>query len=90
MYWSFALVVLVPPSLVTVTSTGPTVATGTVAEMLVLLLATNDAGLAPKFTADAVVKFVPVIVTVLPPAVGPGSGGDARHGGRRRRRRRSR
>ena len=42
--------------------------------MLVLVSATKVAGLGPKFTADAVVKFVPVMVTVLPPAVGPDAG----------------
>ena len=36
------------------------------------LFAVNDAAaVAPKVTAVAPVKFVPVIVTLAPPAVGP-------------------
>ena len=38
MYWSPALVVLVPPGVVTVTSTVPTVPAGAVAVMVVALL----------------------------------------------------
>jgi hypothetical protein len=42
--------------------------------MLVAVSATNVAGLLPKYTADAVVKFVPLIVTDPPPAVDPDAG----------------
>jgi hypothetical protein len=43
--------------------------------MVVELFTVNDAGLlGPKFTADAPVKFVPVIVTDVPPALEPDDG----------------
>ena len=54
---------LVPPEVVTVTSTVP-VPAGTVAVMLVALLTVNvAAGAGPKLTALAPVKFVPVTTT---------------------------
>ena len=64
----------VPPAVVIVTSTVPApageVAVIEVAELTVKLAAL----LAPNFTAVAPVKFVPVIVTDVPPAAGPDVG----------------
>ena len=58
----------------TVTSTTPVpaglVAVICVAELTVKLLAAT----VPEFTAVAPVRSVPVIVTVVPPAAGPGVG----------------
>ena len=55
----------VPPAVVT--DTLPEVPLDTTADMLVELLTTKDvAAVPPNFTALAVVKFVPVIVTVVP------------------------
>ena len=74
MNWSAALVALVPLDVVTVTSVVP-VPAGDVAVMEVALLTVNDVALvAPNFTAVAPVKFVPVMVTDVPPAVGPLAG----------------
>nr|MCA1071700.1 hypothetical protein [Delftia acidovorans] len=75
MNWSAALVVLVPPGVVTRTSTVPAAPAGAVAVMLVALLTVKPpAAVAPKVTAVAPVKFVPVRVTEVPPAVGPAVG----------------
>jgi hypothetical protein len=72
-YWSAAPVALVPPGVVTVTSTAvPDVPAGEVAVMVVALLTLNDAAVAPKLTAVAPVKFVPVMVTSVP--FGPDAG----------------
>ena len=66
-----ALIVLVPPGVVTVTSTVPLPA-GEVAVIDVALLTVNDAALAlPNLTAVAPVRLAPVMVTLVPPAVGP-------------------
>ena len=63
-----------PPTVVTVTSTVPVpagdVAVIEVAELTVKLVAL----VAPNFTAVAPVNAVPVIVTEVPPAVGPAVG----------------
>jgi hypothetical protein len=57
---------------VTVTSTVPAAPDGEVAVMLVALLTVKVvAAVAPNFTAVAPVKLVPVIVTDVPPVVGP-------------------
>jgi hypothetical protein len=70
--WSFALVALVPPTVVTLTSTIPATCAGDVAVIVVALLTVKPvAAVAPKSTAVAPVKFVPVIVTDVPPAAGP-------------------
>ena len=75
MNWSAALVALVPPGVVTVTSTVPAVPAGAVAVIWVALLTVKlVAAVAPKLTALAPVKLVPVIVTEVPPAVGPAVG----------------
>jgi hypothetical protein len=69
--WSTELVGLIPPGFVTVTSTAPLpaglVAVICVSELIVKL----EAGVAPKLTPVAVLKVVPVIVTVVPPTAGP-------------------
>ena len=56
------------------TSTLP-VPAGETAVIWVALLTVNEAaGLPPKLTAVAPVRLVPVIVTLVPPAVGPEAG----------------
>jgi hypothetical protein len=68
---SAALVGLVPPGVVTVTSTVPLPA-GEIAVIDVELLAVNDtAPVFPNLTAVAPVKFTPVIATPVPPVGGP-------------------
>ena len=63
---------LVPPGVVTVTSTVPADCAGSSAVMLVAPLTVKlVAVVEPKVTAVAPVRLVPVIVTLLPPAVGP-------------------
>ena len=74
MYWSAALVALVPPTVVTRTSTVP-VPAGAVAVIEVALFTVNEvADVAPKVTAVAPVRPVPVMVTVVPPVAGPAVG----------------
>ena len=83
MNWSAALVALVPPGVVTMTSTVP-VPAGAVALMLVALLTVKlEAAVVPNFTALAPVKPVPVTVTevlfgpelgLTPVTVGAGGG----------------
>ena len=71
MNWSAALVALVPPGVVTVTSTVP-VPEGAVALMLVALLTVKlEAAVVPNFTALAPVNPVPLIATEVLPALGP-------------------
>jgi hypothetical protein len=73
-YWSALLVALVPPGVVTVTSTVP-VPAGVVAMIAVALATVNElAAVPPNLTAVAPVRLVPVIVTLLPPAAGPDDG----------------
>ena len=76
MNWSAAPVALVPPPAQTVTSTVAAPSAGEVAVMDVALLTVKlVAGLPdPKLTAVAPVKLVPVIVTLVPPVVGPSAG----------------
>ncbi len=65
---------LVPPTVVTRTSTVP-VPAGAVAVICVALLTVKPvAAVAPKVTAVAPDRLVPVRVTVVPPAVGPAVG----------------
>jgi hypothetical protein len=73
-YWSLVLVALVPPAVVTAISTVPAAPGGAVAETWFELFTTNDAALPPKLTPVAPVKPVPLIVTVVPPVVGPDVG----------------
>ena len=69
------LVVLVPPAVVTVMSTVPALPAGAVAVIWVPLLTVKAvAAVAPNLTALAPARFVPVIVTLVPPAVGPAAG----------------
>ena len=64
-----------PPGVVTVTSTEPVDPAGLVAVMMVALTTvTLVAAMLPKLTAVAPVKFVPVIVTLVPPAADPLAG----------------
>jgi hypothetical protein len=73
--WSAVLVALVPPTVVTVMSTVPAGSAGEVAVIWVALSTVKlEASVEPNFTAVAFVKPVPVIVTELPPAVGPDDG----------------
>lgn len=66
---------LVPPAVVTVMSTTPAEPAGDVAVIEVALLTEKDDALVlPNLTSVAPVKFVPVIVTLLPPAVEPDDG----------------
>src|ERR1019366_6541354 len=68
--WSAVVVALVPPGVVTVTSTVPTGSTGAAAVIEVSELTMNElAGAEPKVTALAPVRSVPVIVTEVPPTV---------------------
>jgi hypothetical protein len=62
-----------PPTTVE-TLTAPAVPAGVTTLMLVAVLLTGIALLAPKLTEDAPAKPVPVMITVVPPAVGPLAG----------------
>ena len=73
-YWSLVLAALVPPGVVTVMSTVPAAPTGAVAEIWLELFTENVAAVPPKLTPVAPVKPVPLIVTVVPPVVGPDVG----------------
>ena len=67
----FAEVALVPPDIVTVTSTIP-VPAGAVTVICVPVTTTKlVAGLDPNLTFVAPVKSVPPMVTLLPPVLGP-------------------
>ena len=58
--------------MVTVTVTAPALPAGVVAVIVVLFTtATFVAAVPPKVTVAPVAKFVPVIVTAVPPAVPP-------------------
>jgi hypothetical protein len=60
------------PLTVTVTVTAPALPAGVVAVIWVALTTTTlVAAVAPNVTVAPVAKFVPVIVTAVPPAVGP-------------------
>nr|MCA1071699.1 hypothetical protein [Delftia acidovorans] len=74
MNWSAALVALVLPTVVTRTSTVP-VPAGAMAVIWVALLTVKPvAAVAPKVTAVAPDRLVPVIVTMVPPLAGPAVG----------------
>ena len=71
MNWSAVLLALVPPTVVTRTSTVP-VPAGDVAVICVALLTVKPvAAVLPKVTAVAPPRLVPVRVTVVPPVCGP-------------------
>jgi hypothetical protein len=70
--WSLELEELVPPAVVTVTSTVPALAAGDTAVIDVSPFTVKlAASVEPKVTAVAPVNPVPVIVTLVPPAAGP-------------------
>ena len=61
-----------PPAVVRVTSTVPALPAGAVTVMEVAVLAVSPvAEFVPNFTPVAELKLVPVMITVVPPAVGP-------------------
>ena len=63
---------LCEPRLVTVTVTAPALPAGLVAVIVVLLTTTTFvAAVLPNVTAAPAAKFVPVIVTAVPPEVDP-------------------
>ena len=63
---------LCPPELVTVTVTAPALPAGVVAAIVVLFTTTTFvADALPNFTVAPATKFVPVIVTAVPPEVDP-------------------
>ena len=66
-------VLLGPPPVVTITPTAPTVARAGVIQVIVVLSTTvrEVAANPPNVTEVAPVKFVPVIVTLVPPSVLP-------------------
>jgi hypothetical protein len=70
--WSALVALEVPPEFVTLTSTVPTAPVGATAVNCVsdktVQLEANET---PNLTAEALVKFVPVTVTKVPPPVGP-------------------
>ena len=74
MYWSAVETALVPPALVTVTSTVPASWAGDVAMTEVSETMEKVAVAAPNLTAVAPVKPVPVMATVAPPAGRPAAG----------------
>ena len=72
---STRLVVEVPPGVVTVTLTTPVVPGGLVAATVKTLTRwTFVAAVKPKATCVAEVKLVPVMVTLVPPELGPDPG----------------
>ena len=70
MNWSAADGELVPPIAVTVTSTVPASSAGAKVMILVpfLLTVIPPAATVPKWTAVASTKFLPVMMTRIPPA----------------------
>ena len=72
MNWSAELVALVPPAVVTVTFTVPADSAGDVAVIEVAELTVTAVPVTvPNITVAPVAKFVPVMVTLVPPVVGP-------------------
>ena len=69
-------VVLGPPPVITITPTAPTVARAGVIHVIVVLftMLREVAAIPPNVTEVAPVKEVPVIVTLVPPAVLPVNG----------------
>ena len=64
----------VPPGVVTFSVTDPVPAGDTAVTSVALTTVKRVAAVVPKATAVAPVRLVPVIVTVVPPAVGPSIG----------------
>jgi hypothetical protein len=73
-YLSPELSALVPPGFVTMMSTVPALSAGAIAVIWVAVLTENEAAVEPNITTLAPMKFVPVIVTDVPPPVGPALG----------------
>ena len=72
MNWSAPEKALLPPVVVTATSTRPAKWVGdTTVSWVTELNATLAAGVPPKATVDAAVNPVPVITVEVPPAIGP-------------------
>ena len=70
--YPFVKLPLCTPGLVTVTVTAPALPAGVVAVIVVLLTTTTLVAAAlPNVTVAPATKFVPVIVTAVPPAVDP-------------------
>ena len=64
-----------PPEPVNTTSRAPAVPAGVTTVIEVALVLTIDVpAVPPNVTEDVPVKLVPVIVTVVPPAIGPDDG----------------
>ena len=74
MNWSAELVDDVPPGVTAVTLTVPVPAGLTAVIDVALFTVKLVAGVEPKSTAVAPVRFVPVMVTVVPPLVEPVAG----------------
>ena len=69
------MVPLAPPGLVTTTSTEPAACAGTVAVMVVALVTLTLVAATPsKVIVAPEAKLFPVMVTIVPPAVGPVAG----------------
>ena len=72
---SAGLVALVPPGVVTSTSCAPALPAGDTATICVGEIGVTTAALdPPNFTALGLARFVPLIVTTVPPSVGPDAG----------------
>src|SRR5437667_12836177 len=69
--WFAGSLALWPSGLVTVTSTVPSACGGAVAVMEVLWTVTLVAGVPPNVTVAFGTKLAPVMVTMVPPALGP-------------------
>ena len=70
-----ALVALVPAGVVTVTSCAPALPGGAIAVSLVAAIGVKTVALdPPNLTALGFARLVPVIVTLVPPSVGPDAG----------------
>ena len=65
---------LVPPGVVRVTPAGPAAAAGATVVTWVDDTTLKAAGAAPKWTAVAPLRALPVRATVFPPATGPWTG----------------
>ena len=63
-----------PPGVVTVTSTVPALSAGEVTVIAVADSAVMMPGVAPKLTAEADERLAPLMVTEVPPTVGPLTG----------------
>lgn len=74
MNWSALDKALLPPGVVTVTSTVPAAPAGAMATILPADNEVTDAGTVPNNTTAGLAKPEPVIVTDVPPDSGPDAG----------------